>query len=121
MEIPAYYVERLRGAWGTLFLLNLLLNWAIPFFALLPRRAKQSTGTLAKIAIVVLAGRCLDLYLMIMPPLVGTESVAGLWEFGVMVGTAALFALLFLRILGKAPLVPLRDPYLAESLHSMHG
>lgn len=120
-EEASYYVERLRGAWGVLFLLNLLLNWAIPFFALLPRRAKQSKGTLSKIALIVLAGRCLDLYLMIMPPFAGSVPLAGVWEIGVLIGAAALFALLFLRILGGAPLVPRRDPYLAESLHSTHA
>jgi hypothetical protein len=119
-EEASYYVERLRGGWGTLFLLNLFLNWAIPFFALLPRRAKQSRRTLLRIALVVLAGRWLDLYLMIIPPLAGSRPVLGIWEVGVAIGALALFALLFFRTLGKAPLVPRRDPHYVESLQSAH-
>jgi hypothetical protein len=120
-EETSYYLERQRGAWGPLFVLNLLLNWAIPFLTLLPRRAKQSKATLVRIAVVVLAGRCLDLYLMIMPPFVGTGPVTGLWEASMMVGALALFTLMFFSVLRKAPLVPVRDPHLMESLHSTRG
>lgn len=115
-EETSYYAERLRGGWGWLFLINLLLNWAIPFLALLPRRAKQATRSLVPIASIVLVGRCLDLYLMVMPPFAGAEPVPGLWDIGVMAGGVALFALMFFRVLGNAPLTPTRDPYLAESL-----
>ena len=36
-EETAYYVARLHNAWAPLFLLNMILNWAVPFAALLPR------------------------------------------------------------------------------------
>ena len=116
-EEASYFVERLRGGWGPLFLLNLLLNWAVPFLALLPRRSKQTTSVLVKVAVVVVAGRCLDLYLMILPPFAGPKPVLGLWEVGLIGGAAALYILIFFRVLRNAPLVPLRDPYLMESLH----
>jgi hypothetical protein len=32
-------------------------------------------------------------------------------------GAAGLFALLFLRVLSKAPVIPVKDPHLADSLH----
>jgi len=120
-EETSYYVHRQHGAWGPLFLLNLLLSWALPFLILLQRRYKQSTQMLVTVAVIVLGGRCLDLYLMIFPAAVGPEPVVGLFEVGSWAGAAALYALLFFRVVRKAPLVPLKDPFLMESLNSSHG
>lgn len=113
----AYYVRRLHGFWQPLFVLNLFLNWVVPFFALLPRMNKQRTGILVRVSIVLLVGRWLDLYLMIMPPFSGGKPHIGIWEIGLAAGLVGAFGLGLLAALGRAPLVPVRDPYLAESLH----
>ncbi|HKS76773.1 MAG TPA: hypothetical protein VJQ82_26390 [Terriglobales bacterium] len=112
-----YYVRRLHGFWQPLFVLNLFLNWVVPFFALLPRMNKQRAGILVRVSIVLLAGRWLDLYLMIMPPFSGGKPHIGIWEIGLAAGLVGAFGLGFLAALGRAPLVPVRDPYLTESLH----
>src|SRR5262249_54514930 len=70
-EESVYYVHRLHNAWAPLFLLNIILNWVAPFAALLSRGAKRSPRALGRVAAVVLAGRTLDVYLMIGPPLYG--------------------------------------------------
>ena len=62
-------------------------------------------------------GRWLDLYLLIMPPFAGAVPVFGIWEIGMMFGAVGAFSLLMFRALGQAPMIPVRDPYLAESLH----
>jgi hypothetical protein len=116
-EETAYYVARLHNAWAPLFLLNMILNWAVPFAALLPRGSKRSPRALGRVAAVVLAGRVLDVYLLVAPPLVGSRPAGGIWEMGVLAGAAAVLVLIFYRgIRGAAP-VPLNDPYLEESLH----
>ncbi|HKU23744.1 MAG TPA: hypothetical protein VJQ50_22215 [Terriglobales bacterium] len=112
----AYYLERLHGYWQPLFVLNLALNWVVPFFALLPRSNKQNPGVLVKVCLVVLAGRWLDLYLMIMPAFSPVPRI-GLWELGAVAALLGVFALAFFAALRHAALIPLRDPYLSESLH----
>ncbi len=112
-----YYIRRLHGFWQPLFVFNLFLNWVVPFFALLPRLNKHRPGVLVRVSVVLLAGRWLDLYLMIMPPFSGGKPQIGIWEIGMAVGLAGVFLLGLLAALRKAPLVPVRDPYLAESLH----
>lgn len=112
-----YYIRRLHGFWQPLFVLNFFLNWVVPFFALLPRLNKQRPGVLVRVSIVVLLGRWLDLYLMIMPSFSGGKPRIGIWEIGMMSGLAGVFFLGLVAGLGKASLVPLRDPYLEESLH----
>ena len=116
-EETAYYVARLHNAWAPLFLLNMILNWVVPFAALLPRGTKRSPRALGRVAAVVLAGRVLDVYLLIAPPLVGSRPAIGIGGIGALAGAAGLLVLAFYRGIRAAAPVPLNDPYLEESLH----
>lgn len=119
-EETVHFIRRARGPWGILFVINLFLNWVLPFLVLLPRANKRNPRVLAGISVVVLLGRALDLYLMVVPPFAGARPVFGIWEAGMLLGTVGLFALVFIRALRQAPLVPIGDPFLEESLHA-HG
>ncbi|MCS6927937.1 MAG: hypothetical protein NZM43_00420 [Saprospiraceae bacterium] len=48
-------------------------------------------------------------------------SLPGFQEIGVLIGFLSLFLFFFFRQLERAPLLPLRDPYLEESLHHTTG
>lgn len=118
-EETGYYVTRMQGLWGPLFLLNMLLNWAIPFALLLRRSPKRRPEILVKIAFVILAGRCFDLYLLIVPPIAwrtGGTPPFGLWEIAAFVALVGGSTWVIGRALQQAPLVPARDPGLALSL-----
>lgn len=119
-EEAAYYALRTRGDWGPLYLVNLVLNWALPFVLLLPRRAKRDLRMLAGVAALVLLAGWLDLYLMVLPT-VTAEPALGAPEAAVVLGTGALALLLTAAALRRAPLVPRNDPFLAESLRQPHG
>jgi len=116
-EETSYYITRTQGWWLPLFVLNMLLNWAIPFAVLLPRGPKRDSSRLVKVAWVVMAGRVLDIYLLIVPATAGAIPVLGLWEIAPVCAAGAVFLLAFLRAIRQSPQVPHRDPYLAESLH----
>jgi hypothetical protein len=116
-EETSYFVRRLHGGWWPLFYLNVLLNWVAPFLVLLPRAAKRSPRVLLAVALVILTGRWLDLYLMIVPPLGGGPMQNfGIVESGLAAGALGLFLLTVLRALAKGSLVPVNDPFLVESL-----
>ncbi len=112
-----YFVRRWQGFWGPLFLLNVALNWVVPFLALLPRTNKQRPGVLAKVCAVVLVGRFLDLWLMVAPPFQPGRPQFGALELGFAVLAAGSFGLAFFVLFRRAPAVPIRDPRLVESLH----
>ena len=116
-EETGYFVERQHGYWAPLLVLNLFLNWVIPFLVLLPRGNKQRAGVLVRISAVLLLGRWLDLYLMIMPPFSPAAPAIGPIEIGLAAGAAGLFGYGLFAALRRAPLVPRMDPYLQESLH----
>ncbi len=115
-EETSYYIFRHFGGWGSLSFLNVVLNWLVPFLVLLPRASKRSDKILFQVSIVILVGHWLDLYIMVMPPLMGNEPTLGIWEIGMFVGMLALFFGFALRKLQSIPMVPVNDPYLVESL-----
>jgi hypothetical protein len=114
-EETAYFVPRVRGGWGALVLASLVLNWGAPFLLLLPRANKRAPGTLAAASWLVLAGRVVDLYVMVGPPLLGPHAIPGIWEIAAVTAAAGIFGVGFARALGKAAPVPTGDPYLREA------
>jgi hypothetical protein len=114
-EEASYYARRLVGA-GLPFMLNLLLNWGIPILLLIPIGHRRSSTWLLRVCAIVLVGRWLDLYLLIVPA-VGQPSHFGSVEIGVSLGCLALFIGAFAQGFQRAAPVPSRDPYLVESVH----
>jgi hypothetical protein len=90
-EEAEYFVRRQQDAWQPLFLVNVVLNWGVPFVVLLFRPAKESPLVLLIVAGIVLLGRALDLYLMVLPPIVGGgPMIADAGLFAAAMGLAAL-------------------------------
>ena len=116
-EETFYFAVRKHQLWMPLFYLNFGLNWLIPFLVLLPRESKRDGSILVKIALIVLAGRLLDLYLMVIPAVSPETPLAGWTPIGIVVGAAGVLVCVFMRAFGQAAVIPVRDPYLAESLH----
>ena len=97
-EETEYFVLRQQDAWQPLFLANVILNWGLPFVVLLFRPAKESPLVLLIVAVIVLLGRWLDLYLMVLPPVVGS---------GPMIADAGLF----IATMGLAALIVVSRPF----------
>lgn len=114
-EEAVYYAVRTDRDWYWLFVLNVVVNWGIPFLILVVRRAKRSAAVLKRVCILLLVGHWIDLYLMIAPNLVKTRTI-GPMEILVSLGYGALFFYLTARALSRAPLVARNDPYLEESI-----
>ncbi|MFO0758311.1 MAG: hypothetical protein U0359_17595 [Byssovorax sp.] len=116
-EETAYYLARTRNGWSFLFYLDVIINWLVPFLALLPRPAKRSEAQLLRVSALVLCGRWLDIYLMVAPSTQPDHQGIGLLEVAMFSGFAALFILVVTRALKERPLIAHADPYLSESLH----
>lgn len=116
-EETTYFLRRLSGSWAPIFLLNLALNWAGPFVVLLSVRSKRDPRILLKVCGVILAGRCVDLYLMILPALEGESPMFPVWGLTATVSAFAAFLLLYEGAFAKAAPVPTKDPRVAEALH----
>jgi hypothetical protein len=114
-EETVYYVERTSN-FETLFILNLIVNFLFPLLALMTRNSKRQPLLLAVVAIIVLFGHYIDLYLAIMPGAVGHETASiGILEIGLPFFYLAVFIALFFINFKKAKPVPENHPYIIES------
>lgn len=116
-EEAPYYVARIHGGWVFVFAANLLVNWVAPFVVLLSAQAKRNTRVLKAVSVLLLCGHWLDLYLMIMPSHWAAPRMSVL-EVVIAAGCMALAAIVFLRGLARAPLVPVNDPVLLADTRS---
>lgn len=114
-EVP-YYILRMKGEWAVIGVFLIVGHFVLPFSALLSRSLKRNRRQLAVVAFWILFVHAVDIYWLVMPAL----SPNGLPFHWTMVpafvgvgGLAVAFALW--RIRGHFTL-PVRDPYLADSL-----
>jgi len=117
-EETGYYLKRHFGSFGVLAVLNICLNWLVPFMILMFRKTKRSEKSLLLASFIVLAGHWTDLYMMIFPPLLDTDvPVFGLMEIGVVIGMIGVTMWVVLNKISKGNMIPVKDPYLEESLN----
>jgi hypothetical protein len=114
-EVP-WYVVRIRGGWLPVFSFLALFHFLVPFFLLLSRPLKRDPRRLAWLGIWILLGHWVDLYWVIMPVLDPSGPRPSLWDLTGLAGVGGLaMAFVLWRMHGVAAL-PLRDPYLDDSL-----
>lgn len=115
-EETIYYVTRTEGNWRIYFFLNFILNFAIPFLVLLPKKTNSNKTIISFICIILIIGQWVDLYLQIMPGVTGVSSI-GFIEIGTFTGFSGLFIFIVYRALSRIPLIPKNHPYLEESIY----
>lgn len=114
-EETVWFVHRWHGAYKILFFANIILNWAIPFLVLMPRKSSRSKLIILPVIFILIIGQYAELYYIIWPATVG-EAKFGLLEIGTFLGNAGLFTWVVGTTLAKASLVPRNHPYLQESI-----
>jgi Ni/Fe-hydrogenase subunit HybB-like protein len=115
-EEAVYYVRRFAGGGHLLFLLNMVLSGLLPLVLLLPPRARHSARWLARACALVLVGRWLDLWLLIVPA-VSPGAQISLLDVVIPLGFVPLFLFPVIAAFRQAEPVPRQDPYLVESAY----
>jgi len=114
-EVP-WYILRASGPWGRVGIFLAVGHFAIPFAVLLSRDLKRSPRKLAMVAAWLLLVHWVDLHWIIMPSFHEAGPAPSWMDLTAFVGVGAAFlACLVYRMRGAAT-VPVRDPYLEESL-----
>ncbi len=116
-EETIFYRHRMHGSWLTVSQILAIGHFAIPFGFLMSRHIKRNTTTLAVAAGYMLVMHAIDLHWIVMPTLHAHGLHLSWLDFTTLLGVFALFLVLVLRNIQSTPLVPERDPRLAESLH----
>lgn len=114
-EETIYYALRWEPQWKALFFVDIILNFAIPFLVLMPRAPSRNKMIILIVAVIVLIGLWVELYIQILPA-VSKANNFGLLEIGAFAGFLGLFILMVATTLSKASLIPKNHPYLDECL-----
>lgn len=114
-EVPYYWV-RLKSGWVGMSTFIIFGHFALPFVLLLPRTTKLIPKFLLSIAIWILFVCMVDVYWMVLPAIHEDGPHFSLYNFTAFLGicgVAVAFAIWRLR--GRY-MIPVRDPYLEDSL-----
>ncbi|MGD9931248.1 MAG: hypothetical protein AB7U05_14605 [Mangrovibacterium sp.] len=114
-EETAFYVHRWHSPYQFLFYASIVLNWLVPFLLLMPRKTSRSKLAMTPVIVLLMIGYYIELYYEIWPATVH-DAKFGLLEIGAFLGYAGLFSLVVITYLAKASLVPVKHPYLEESV-----
>jgi hypothetical protein len=109
-----FYLARTADGWRAITVLVIALRFAVPFPALVLRRAKFRPAYTGTIAALVLIGHYLDVWWLVIPPFGGPlpswlDGCALCAVFGLAIAAAAWRA-------HGVPLLPIGDPYLQAGL-----
>ena len=115
-EETLFFKHRAVGSWLGVSIALGLCHFCIPFVFLLPSRMKRNRSVLWLGALWMLVIHFVDLYWLIMPTL-HTDTVSlSILDATAFVGVGGIFLAVFGLLMGKARIVPTRDPRLPESL-----
>ena len=115
-EETIFFRHRLVGSWSSVSLLLAAGHFVIPFFFFMPRSIKRRPALLAAGAAWMLAMHAVDVYWLVMPVQRPSGIAFGLADIGAFLAVGGFFAAAVgFRMLG-APLIPVGDPRLPESL-----
>jgi len=115
-EEVTYYTIRFES-YHILIIVALILNFITPMLLIQDRAAKRLKGQVLFVAILILIGHFIDVFIMIMPGTVGTHWHLGFVEIGTFLGYVGFFTFVVLNTLSKAPLNQKNHPMLIESEH----
>jgi hypothetical protein len=115
-EETEYFIRRNIASWHTLSTLLVVGRFFLPFPLLLLQWTKKTVPVICSVAGWILVMQALDLYVIIMPMLHKTGVAFSFLDIFTFLGIGGTMGALFLWLLPKTNLFPLRDPRLPESL-----
>jgi len=115
-EETPFYITRFSSGWAWMGILLILGHFFVPFGALLSRSLKRNPRQLAVVAGWILFIHFVDIYWLVMPSR-DPQGFALRWtDITAFLGVGLLtVAFAITRLRGRLP-VPVKDPYIAESI-----
>jgi hypothetical protein len=119
-EETMFFLTRNTQSWWALSMLLVIGRFFVPFAILLLRSIKKHPHQLCWLARWMVCMQLLDIYLIILPALHGTGVRVSIWDLLSLIAIGATLAFVYLRLLPRSSLFPVRDPRLVESLATVN-
>jgi hypothetical protein len=114
-EETTWYMGRMIGGWKWFSLVLVFAHFVLPFVLLLSRNLKRDKNRLAKVALLMLVVRWLDIDWLVAPAFSEHVSVHPL-DVTTALALSGLWFFVFTRELKSRSLLPVREPALKEAL-----
>ena len=114
-EEVTYYTQRFFTDYQVPFMVMFFVNFAVPFYTMLPRDTKRNPNFIVPIGLLIFVGHFADVYLLVIPGTMFDHNEFGFFEIGLFLGFFGLYLNRTLSALSKAPLIPVNHPMLQES------
>lgn len=115
-EEVTWYLPRVAGSWGALFVIVVAANFVFPFAVLLSRDLKRHPRALAAVGGWLLLAHYLDVYWMILPVLHPGGAAVHWLDLAALLCVGGLAGALALVRLARQPRLPEADPAYAAAL-----
>jgi hypothetical protein len=127
-EEAPWYLARVRNGWRPVIITIFLIHFAVPFLLLLNRSLKKQGPRIAKVAILLVVARFVDLYWQIVPNFRDAAWPSGSFAQGfhwtdivVPFALAATWISLFFWNLARRPVLPAYHHLVPQILEKSHG
>jgi hypothetical protein len=119
-EETQYFITRNTESWWALSMLLVIGRFFIAFPILLMRSIKKHPHQLCIVAGWIVFMQMLDIYLVVLPSLHGAGFHPSIWDLLSVIAIGATLGFVYLRLVPRTSLFPVRDPRLIESLHTVN-
>ena len=115
-EETQFFLARNTQSWWALSMLLVIGRFFGPFAILLLRSIKKNPHQLCIVAGWIVFMQMLDMYLIVLPALHGTGVYVSIWDLLSLIAIGTTLAFVYLRVVSRTSLFPVRDPRLIQSL-----
>jgi hypothetical protein len=122
-ETIPFYLNRSSGGWQAIAQGLAALHFVLPFVLLLSRKTKKDIHRLARVAMLLLAMRIVDLYWIIGPVFSPKQlDLRWVWlDLAAAMAIGGIWVWWFARQLKSRPVLPARDPRMEGAFEHAHG
>src|SRR5438045_1859621 len=119
-EETQFFLARNTQSWWALSMLLVIGRFFVPFGILLLQSIKKNPHQLSILAGWMILMQMLDMYLIVLPALHGTGVHVSIWDLLCLVAIGTTLAFIYLRLVPRTSLFPVRDPRPSASLTTVN-
>jgi hypothetical protein len=119
-EETQFFITRNTESWWALSTLLVVGRFFICFPILLMQSIKKEPRNLCMVAGWIVCMQMLDMYIIVLPALHGTGVHLSIWDLLSLIAIGATLGFVYLQLVPRTSLFPVRDPRLIESLTTVN-